>query len=58
LGQDVNAEFLQFAAGLGQGALVAGGDDQIASFAREGAGDGKADAAIGAGDQGEAAGKR
>ena len=50
-------ELVQFNARLGQSALVAAGDDEIASFTGQPTGDGEADAAVGAGDEGEAAGK-
>ncbi len=55
LRQDVQVQFsrlelFQFNACLGQGTLVAAGDDEIASFVRQRAGDGETDAAVGAGD--------
>ena len=43
---------------LGQSTFVAGGNNQIAAFAGQRAGYGQADAAIGAGDEGETAGER
>ena len=51
LRQDIDVQLVQFKVCLGQGALVAAGDNQIASLTREGAGDGETDATIGAGDE-------
>jgi len=55
LGEHANFEASQFPAHVRQRCGIAPGKNQIAAFASQGAGDGEADAASGAGDQGDAA---
>src|SRR5580698_2148434 len=50
-------EFFQIDARLSQGTFVAAGDDEIASFERQCAGNGQTDAAIGASDESQTASK-
>lgn len=52
VGEDFDFRGRQFPADFAQGGLVASGEDQIAAFGGEGAGDGESDAAGGASDEG------
>jgi hypothetical protein len=48
-----NLNAVQFPAGFAERALVTASDDEVASFTRQSTSDGEADAAVGAGYEGE-----